>query len=243
MGDQPLARSAALDRQARHRRLGDGLAVPAAQFRPHMHNDLGSWATRMQSIVSKWRRDPNAIFTVPFPSDVQNVGGDAQALNVHNDMRQVREQIAGGLDLPADLIYGNMSWSGSSVTLRMLENTFINVIGKLERFLNKFIIERLTSWGDLPEIEITHRDFKMADDAQQKQIALSLRQTNTVSDRTVMKELGFDYATEQKYKREEEEERNEVMGRQMLAQADASTAVPLRAFLEFIAATKRGIVR
>ena len=188
---------------------------------PHMHNDLGSWATRMQSIVSKWRRDPNAIFTVPFPSDVQNVGGDAQALNVHNDMRQVREQIAGGLDLPADLIYGNMSWSGSSVTLRMLENTFINVIGKLERFLNKFIIERLTSWGDLPEIEITHRDFKMADDAQQKQIALSLRQTNTVSDRTVMKELGFDYATEQKYKREEEEERNEVMGRQMLAQAES----------------------
>jgi hypothetical protein len=103
----------------------------------------------------------------------------------------------------------------------MLENTFINVIGKLERFLNKFIIERLTSWGDLPEIEITHRDFKMADDAQQKQIALSLRQTNTVSDRTVIKELGFDYATEQRYKREEEEERNEVMGRQMLAQAES----------------------
>ncbi len=193
----------------------------AGDHSPHMHNDLGAWSTRMQSIVSRWRRDPNAIFTVPFPSDVQNVGGDAQALNVHNDMRQVREQIAGGLDLPADLIYGNMSWSGSSVTLRMLENTFINVIGKLERFLNKFVLERLASWGDLPDIEITHRDFKMADDAQQKQIALSLRQTNTVSDRTVMKELGFDYSTEQKYKREEEEERNSVMGRQMLAQAEA----------------------
>lgn len=193
----------------------------AGDHSPHMHNDLGAWSSRMQNIVSRWRRDPNAIFTVPFPSDVQNVGGDAQALNVHNDMRQVREQIAGGLDLPADLIYGNMSWSGSSVTLRMLENTFINVIGKLERFLNKFIVERLASWGDLPDIEITHRDFKMADDAQQKQIALSLRQTNTLSDRTVIKELGFDYSTEQKYKREEEEERNQVMGRQMLAQAEA----------------------
>jgi hypothetical protein len=38
--DQARARTAALDWQARHRRLRDRLAVAAAQLRPHMHHDL-----------------------------------------------------------------------------------------------------------------------------------------------------------------------------------------------------------
>ena len=188
---------------------------------PHQHNDLGQWSSRMQNIVNRWRRDPNAIFTVPFPAEVQNIGGNAQALNVHNDMAQIRQQIAGGLDIPSDMIYGNMSWSGSSVTLRMLENTFLGRITQLEKLLNKFIIPKIKAWAALPDITIKHRDFKMADDAQQKQIAMTLRQTNTLSDRTVIQELGFDYATEQKYKREEEETRNATLARQMLAQTEA----------------------
>lgn len=188
---------------------------------PHVHNDLGQWSTRMQNIVHTWRRDQNAFFTVPFPAEVQNIGGDAQALNVHNDMTQIRAQIAGGLDIPADMIYGNMNWSGSSVTLRMLENIFLGRITQLEKFLNRFVIDKLAAWADLPDIDIRHRDFKMADDAQQKQIALSLRQTNTLSDRTVIQELGFDYSTEQKYKLMEEEDRNQTLLRQMVSQATA----------------------
>ena len=200
------------------------LLIPRAvggDHSPHQHNDLGNWSRRMQTMVNKWRRDPNSWHTVPFPAEVQNIGGDAQALNVHNDMNQIRQQIAGGLDLPSELIYGNMSWSGSSVTLRMLENTFLSRITQLEKFLNKFVIDKLRSWAELPDIEIKHRDFKMADDAQQKQIALSLRQTNTLSDRTVIQELGFDYSTEQENKRNEEDDRNAVLMRQMEAQAEA----------------------
>jgi len=188
---------------------------------PHVHNDLGRWAAQMQTITNKWRRDPNAIFTVPFPCEVQSIGGDAQALNVHNDMNFIRQQIAGGLDLPSDLIYGNMTWSGSSITLRMLENTFLGRITQLEKFLNRFVVPKIRAWADLPDIEIKHRDFKMADDVQQKNLAMSLRQTNTLSDRTVIQELGFDYSTEQRFKREEEEARNATMTRQMLAQTEA----------------------
>ena len=40
VGDQARARTAALDRQARHRRLRNRLAVAAAQLRPHVHHDL-----------------------------------------------------------------------------------------------------------------------------------------------------------------------------------------------------------
>lgn len=203
------------------------LLVPRAQggdHSPHMHNSLSSWSQNMQQITDRWRRDPNAMFTVPFPAEVQTIGGDAQALNVHNDMTQIRSNIATGLDLPLELAQGTTQWSGSSVALRMLENQYIGRIKQLDKFLNGFVIPKVRAWGDLPDIEIKHRDFKMADDAQQKQIAISLRQTNTLSDRTVIQELGFDYSKEQAYKRTEEEDRNAVLVRQMTSQAEAQGA-------------------
>ena len=188
---------------------------------PHLHNDLGQWSYRMQSMISRWRRDPNAVFTAPFPCEVVNIGGDAQALQVHNDMLQIRQQISVGLDFPPTLAFGDMNFSGSSITLRMLENTFLTRIAQLERFLTGFVVPKVQAWLGLPPIEIKHRDFKMADDAQQKQIALSLRQTNTLSDQTVISELGFNYADELKRKRAEEEDRNSAMMRQMVTQAEA----------------------
>jgi hypothetical protein len=187
---------------------------------PHMSIDLGDWTSRMQRMIQKWRRDPNGIFTVPFPADVQNIRGDAQALNVHNDMTQIRQQITGGLDVPQEFIYGGLNWSGSSISLRVLENLFINRKEQLDRFLKEFVLPNVQRFCDLPDIDIHHRDFKMADDAQQKQIALGLRQTNTISDQTTIEELGFDYDTELKRRDKEEDERINSLERTQLAQAE-----------------------
>jgi hypothetical protein len=187
---------------------------------PHMSANLGDWASSMQTLVQRWRRDQNSIFTAPFPATVENIRGDAQALNVHNDMIQIRQQIAGGLDVPQEFIYGGLNWSGSSISLRVLENLFISRIGDLNCLLRDFIVTRLQRFCELPPIKIHHRDFKMADDAQQKQIALGLRATNTISDRTTVEELGFDWETEQIRRKAEEEERSESTSRMMLQQAE-----------------------
>ena len=61
----------------------------------------------------------------------------------------------------------------------------------------------------------------MADDVQQKQIALGLRQTNTISDQSTIEELGFDYGQEQDRKRSEEKERIAQLSRMAVAQAEA----------------------
>lgn len=194
---------------------------------PHMSANLGDWASSMQTIVQRWRRDQNSIFTAPFPATVENIRGDAQALNVHNDMIQIRQQIAGGLDVPQEFIYGGLNWSGSSISLRVLENLFIARISDLNNFLRDFVVTRLQRFCDLTPIKIHHRDFKMADDAQQKQIALGLRATNTISDRTTVEELGFDWETEQERRKLEEVERSESMSRQMLQQAEIQGQVML----------------
>lgn len=192
---------------------------------PHMSTNLADWSGKIQTMVQRWRRDPIGIFTVPFSANVQQIRGDAQALNVHNDMNQVRQQIAGGLDVPQEFIYGGLTWSGSSISLRVLENLFLTRIEQLNGFLRDFIIPKLQRFLSLPKIMIRHADFKMADDAQQKQIALGLRQTNTISDRTTVEELGFDYEEERIRRTKEDAERLELIDKQQIAQAELQSRV------------------
>ncbi len=109
--------------------------------------------------------------------------------------------------------------SGASVSLRVLENVFLNMIEDLTRFEQTFLIPRLQRFLRLPKIEITHQKFKMADDVQQKQLALSLRQTNTISDRTTIEQLDFDFDKEKENKRAEREQRLRDMYAEQIAQA------------------------
>jgi hypothetical protein len=188
---------------------------------PHMNTDLGEWSRKMMDIVHRWRRDQNSIYTVPFPVSVENVRGDANNLNVFNEMNQVRQQIAGGLDVPQEFVYGNLSWSGSSISLRVLENIFLSTIDQLNAFLQDFLIPKLQMFLSLPPVKIRHKDFKMADDAQQRQIALGLRQTNTVSDLTVLEELGFDPELERRRRQDEASDRDNAVTKTMSVQAEA----------------------
>lgn len=196
-------------------------ATTSGGVSPHSNTNLNEWSRKMMDIVHRWRRDQNSIYTAPFPVTVENIRGDAGQLNVHNELNQIRQNIAGGLDVPQEFIYGGLNWSGSSISLRVLENLFLNRIEQLDNFLQDFIIPKLQRFFSLPKINVRHRDFKMADDAQQKQIALGLRQTNTISDQTTIEELGFDAELENRRKKEESSDRDAALIQQMRAQAEA----------------------
>lgn len=196
-------------------------AATSTGMSPHSNTNLGEWSRKSLDIVHRWRRDQNAIFTIPYPVTAQNIRGDAGALNVWNEINQIRQQIAGGLDIPADFLYGTLNYSGSSISLRVLENLFLSRTEQLNNFLRDFIVPKVQNFLSMPKVEIRHRDFKMADDAQQKQIALSLRQTNTISDQTTIEELGFDYEREAERKREELKQRNTELIENMRANAEA----------------------
>jgi hypothetical protein len=186
---------------------------------PYMDMDLQTWNNRVMSMVDKWRKDQNAIFAMPIPMQVSQVRGDAQNLSMHNISEQTRQQIAGGMDVPPSFLYGGLTWTGASVDLRVLENLLINKLGRCNDFLEDWLLPGLRRFLRLPKINVKHADFKMADDVQQKQIAMNLRATNTVSDRTVLEQLDFDYAEEERRKKIESEERIREMEHNQLAQA------------------------
>jgi hypothetical protein len=194
---------------------------------PHMDTDLGSWRSRMSQIISQWRRDPNAMFPVPFPVNVSQIRGDAAALSLYHDIDLTRQGIAGGMDVPADFIYGNITYSGGNVNMRVLENQLIAKISSCEDMLNEWAVPKIRAFYRLGACTVKHAKFKMADDVQQKQIALNLRQSNTISDKTVLDQLDFDYDKEQKQKRVEAEERLSEMRRTQIAQAEIEAQVSI----------------
>jgi hypothetical protein len=163
---------------------------------PYNHVNLGSWKNRLEEEIDKWRQDPNYVTIMPQPVGIENFGGDAQALRITPELEMTAQRIAGGMGVPLELLSGGMSWSGSSVSLRVLENSFLVYRALLKEFLDTFLLPRLKRYFGLPDCHVKMADFKMADDVQKKQLITNLKQLGDISSTTLLKELGFEFDEE-----------------------------------------------
>jgi len=139
--------------------------------------------------IAKARRDPNYVPVVPLPLGVTPIWGDGKNLLLIQEIRGWTELIAADLAVPAEFIFGGLQWSGSNVSLRMLENqilTFRNGYARATDFIVN-AIGRFMQWPTIP-----HRwtPFKMADDIQLKQHMIMLSQMNKISDETLLSHFG-----------------------------------------------------
>ncbi|MCC7572196.1 MAG: hypothetical protein KO464_02260 [Candidatus Methanofastidiosum sp.] len=158
---------------------------------PNMGNMASSFATQIQ----RWRNDPNEIAFFPIPLQQNSIGGDGRPLMVHQELQITENEIISGLQVPQEFVKGGLSWSGSSVSLRMLENHFINYRGFLSRVIKR-VAKRISLTKDLPEVEVGLQEFKMADDAERKRYYMELNGRQKLSDETLMEELGLNPETE-----------------------------------------------
>lgn len=187
---------------------------------PYQHVNLATWSTSIQEEVLKWRRDPNYISIVPVPLGLERLGGDGRALLLGPEIEIANKEITAGMGVPLEMSFGGMSWSGSSVSLRMLENHFLIYRRLLLRFVN-WLKGKLRIYLGLPDVEIGFTEFKMADDIQRKQMVLQLNAAQKISDRTLLTESGFDMDIENDNIKREVIERSKIMAAQMKGQAEA----------------------
>jgi len=191
-----------------------------AQQDPYQHVNLSSWQGTVQNEIRKWRTDPNYISVVAVPLGFERLGGDGRALLLGPEIEVTNKEITGGMGVPLEFVFGGLSWSGSSVSLRTLENHFLMHRRLLLRFVN-WSKNRIRLYLGLPDIEIGFTEFKMADDIQRKQIVIQLNAANKISDHTMLTELGFDYDDELKMIEKEAEQRNRIQAVTMKAQTEA----------------------
>jgi hypothetical protein len=159
--------------------------------------DLGDWRNRMQGELAKWKRDPLYIMLSPIPLGQDQMGGQGKSLMLHQEMEAERTAILNGVNVPVEFVQGGLQYTGTSVSLRMLENTLLNQTEQLVKCF-KWAAHRISEISTLEYVDVSLRSFKMADDIQQRQLASSLWQMQVVSGEWLGQINDFDYLEERR---------------------------------------------
>ena len=163
---------------------------------PYTQMNLGKWKGQIETQIKKWKTDANHIGVFPIPIGYQELGGNARALLLTPELKFLEEEIINSMGVPVEFVKGNSSWTGSSVSLRIVENHFLTYRELLLDFTNFFMVKKIANYLNYPEIKVSFRKFKMADDAQAKSTMLNLNQMGKISDHTLLDEFGLDVTRE-----------------------------------------------
>lgn len=170
---------------------------------PYSSMNLGKWRGQLEEQVLKWKKDPNHIGIFPIPIGYQQLGGDAKILLLSPELKLLEDNIIINMGLTLDFIRGGASWTGSSISLRIIENHFMPYREMLTHFLNYFVIRKLKDILGYPEIVVGLQELKMTDDTEAKQLLLNMRATKEISRKTMYDKFGIDAEQEQKNLMEE----------------------------------------
>jgi hypothetical protein len=191
---------------------------------PFQHTDLSTVRSHIEQAIERHRKDRNYKPVFPIPIGTARVGGDGRAMLLGPEIDAVVSEIAAGMGVPREFVFGGLSWTGSSVSLRMLENHFLIYRRLMSRFLD-WTKNMIRDRFDLPDVSLRFSDFKMADDIQKKQLVMQLNAAQKISTKTLYEELGFDpgkMVDEIKAELSEQAEMNEQMTKdQARAQGEA----------------------
>jgi hypothetical protein len=159
---------------------------------PYTQMNLGVWRSKIEAQIEKWKTDPNNIAIFPIPMGYQELGGNARMLLLTPELKFLEENIINSLGVPLEFIKGGASWTGSSVSLRIVENHFLGYRELLTDFLNYFVMERLNAFLKVPAIKLKFKKFKMNDDSEAKALSIELNAAGKISDFTLLSEFGLD---------------------------------------------------
>lgn len=177
--------------------------LPNAQQDPYIHTDLASWRQQIEYVIKRHRRDPNFKAVIPIPVGFGRLGGDGKALLLSPELNYLTETVVGGMGIPKEFLFGGLNFTGSSISLRTLENDFIQNRSQLLDLVI-WIKDKLRIWLTLPDCKsMRFSDFRMADDVQKNQQLIGMNAAGKVSDQTLLTELGYDYDQEIKKRIEE----------------------------------------
>jgi intein/homing endonuclease len=181
--------------------------------------NLVEWKEQVAAEIARWRYDNNYIPIMPLPLGTQTVGGDGRTLLMFQEMEMHSTQLIMGMGVPQEFLKGGLSYAGTNVSMRMLENAFIGYVLR-HRLQANWIMRMVANYLDWPEVNIRFKPFKMADDIQRKQLLFQLNQAQKISDTTLLADSDFNQEDEDEIMVRETALRLESTKKQQLAMAE-----------------------
>lgn len=190
--------------------------------------NLSNWKQEVNDEILMWRRDPNRMPVLPLPLNVQDIGGRGRAMLLIPEIRQFLESFVAGMGCPVELALGSISWSGSNVSLRMLENDLLGYTQE-HKFLLNWVIEKIAKYLDESVISADFKPFKMADDLQRMALGFQMNQAGKLSDRSMYSLTNFDPDKEPEIIQQEKSIAVKAMKEQQIMHAEAQGEAQLTA--------------
>lgn len=191
----------------------------SASSDPYSSVNLADWRDQVANEIRQWHADNNYIPIMSLPIGQQTIGGDGRALLLSQEIRVWSEHIIAGMGVPVELIFGGLSYSGSNVSMRMLENMHLGYLTDHKALLH-WVIERVSSYLGWASVKAKFKPFKMADDLQRKAYLFQLSQAGKISDETLLADADLDSVKEDKIMEIETARRANVTKKQRLLQAE-----------------------
>lgn len=184
--------------------LLNGYATPRRLIYPTASNTSGNlfemlnMSTLMSSLrdeLGKFQQDPNYVSVVPTPVDELVLGGQLKMFTMSTELRVVIESMCATLGCPLEFLFGGMTFSASSISVKKMHVKFE---GDREAVLEclQWAVDVIARKLDTPEMQLELGSFRLADDLQHLQFLTSLGAQNLVSRRRIMEEAGIDPFTE-----------------------------------------------
>lgn len=181
--------------------------------------NLLDWRDQVAMEIARWRHDNNYIPIMPLPLGNQTIGGDGKALLMSQEMQMLGEQIIMGMGVPREFLQGGLSYAGTNVSMRMLENAFLSFIGRQRQMAN-WVMSMVAHFMGWPKVNVRFKPFKMADDMQRKSYLFQLNQANKISDTTLLSDADLDIEEENDIMLQESSRRLAAVKKQQLAMAE-----------------------
>ena len=181
--------------------------------------NLTQWRDKIEQEILRWRLDNNYIPLLPIPVGQQSLGGDGRALMLAQEYRVWSEQIVAGMGVPIEFVYGGMQYSGSNVSMRILENHFLDQKTQRKQLVTDFVLPNIGAFMGWEVIPAHYKRFKMADDLQRSALYLQMNQAGKLSDRSLLEDMDWDARKESDLIAVEQKRVLENQRSQALAQA------------------------
>jgi len=181
--------------------------------------NMTQWRDKIEQEIIRWRLDNNYIPILPLPVGQESLGGDGRALMLAQEYRQWSEHIVAGMGVPIEFVFGGMQYSGSNVSMRILENHFEDQRSQRKTMVLDFVIPQIASFMGWAPVNVRYKPFKLADDLQRAAFNLQLNQAGKISDNSLLEDTNWDSRKEQDRIEEERKYILEGQRRQALAQA------------------------
>lgn len=159
---------------------------------PLLQMNLAGWKSKITEELDKYKSDPNYIAVMPIPLGYQSLGGDAKSLLTTPELKFLEETIINSLGVPIEFVKGGTTWTGSSISLRIVENSFMSYREDLEDMLNYFIVPKIARMLQYEQVTLKFKRLRMSDDTETKNMAMQLNQMGKLADSILMQDFGYD---------------------------------------------------